>query len=61
MLQNGDNAILCINMNEDVKNGKLAIQLKELGLKDLILSTHPSESPSATFNRNNTQTPVDTI
>ena len=48
-------------MNEDVKNGKLAKRLKESGLKDLILSDHPSESPPVTFNRNNSQTPIDII
>ena len=44
-----------------MRSGKLAKQLKELGLIDLLLSTHPSESPPATFNSNNTQTPVDAI
>ena len=61
LLRNGDNVILEININEDVKTGKLAKQLKELGLIDLILSTHPSESPPATFNRNTTRTPDDAI
>ena len=50
-----------IDMNEDVQNGKLAKRLKELRLKDLIISNYPSASPSATFNRNNSQTPVDSI
>ena len=44
-----------------MRSGKLAKQLKELGLIDLIVSTHLSESPPATFNSNNTQTPVDAI
>ena len=61
MLQNGDNVILGIDMNEDVRTGKLAKRLKELGLIDLILSTHPTLSPPATFNRNTTRTPVDAI
>ena len=52
ILRNGDNVVLGIDMNKDVRTGKLAKQLKELGLIDLILSTHPSESPPATFNRN---------
>ena len=61
MLRNGDNVILGIDMNKDMRTGKLAIQLKELGSIDLIVSTHPSESPPVTFNKNNTRTPVDTI
>ena len=61
MLQNGDNVILGIDINKDVRTGKLAKRLKELGLINLMLSTHPSESPPATFNRNNTQIPVDAI
>ena len=61
MLQNRDNVILGIDMNEDVRTGKLAKRLKELGLIDLILSTHPTLSPPATFNRNNTRTLVDAI
>ena len=35
--------------------------MKELGLKDLIVSIHPLLSPPATFNRNNSQTPVNEI
>ena len=61
ILVNGDNVVLGIDMNEDVRTGKLAKQLKELGLIDLILSTHPLESPPATFNRNTTRTPIDVI
>ena len=61
ILANGDNVVLGIDMNEDVQTGKLAKQLKELGLIDLILSTHPLESLPATFNRNTTRTPVDAI
>ena len=61
MLGNGDNVILGIDMNEDVRTGILAKWLKKLGLIDLILSTNPSEPPPATFNRNYTRTPVDAI
>ena len=61
MLQNGDNVVLGIDMNEDLRTGKLAKRLKELGLIDLILSTHSISLPPATFNRNTTRTPVDAI
>ena len=40
-------------MNKDVCSENLAKRLKGLGLKDLVLSTHPLELPPATFNRNN--------
>ena len=46
-------------MNEDVRSDNVAKRLKELGMEDLILSTHPSSSPPATFNRINSQSPVD--
>ena len=61
MLRNGDNVILGVDMNEDVQTGKLAKRLKEFGLIEFILSIHPSQSPPATFNRNNSRTPVDAI
>ena len=48
-------------MNEDACSDKLARRLKELGLKDLILSTHPASSPPATFNRTNSRIPVNVI
>ena len=57
----GDIIILGIDMNEDVRTGKLALRLKELGLKDLILGTHPNSSLPATFHWNNTRTPIDTF
>ena len=57
----GDNIVLGIDMNKDVRTGTLALQLLSLGLSDLVLSTHPSQSPPATFNRNETRTPVDAI
>ena len=53
--------VLGIDMNEDAQSGKLAKQLSSLELRDVILSTHASSSPPATFNQNKTRTPVDTI
>ena len=43
-------------MNKDARSGKLALQLSSMGLRDLILLTHASSSPPATFNRNKTHT-----
>ena len=53
--------ILEIDMNEDVRTGKLARRLKELGLKKLILTTHPFASSPATFHCNTSRTPIDGI
>ena len=58
-LELGDNVILGIDMNEDIRTGKLARRLKELGLREIILSTHPDASPPATFSGNNSRTPID--
>ena len=52
---------LGIDMNEDIRTGKLARRLKELGLRELILSTHPDASPPATFSGNNSRTPIDSF
>ena len=57
----GDIIILGIDMNEDLRNGKLALRLKTLGLKNLILGTHPNISPPATFHHNKTRTPINTF
>ena len=60
-LRKGDSLVLGIDMNEDARFDKLAQQLSSMGLRDLILSTHASSSPPATFNCNNIHIPVDTI
>ena len=60
-LRKGENIVLGIDMNEDVRTGTLAQQLLSLGLRDLVLSTHSSQSPPATFNSNKTRTPGDAI
>ena len=57
----GDVIILGIDMNEDVRKGKLAVRLKNLGLKDLILGTHTKLSPPATYHRNKSRIPIDTF
>ena len=60
-LRIGDVIILGIDMNEDVRTGKLARRLKELDLKELILTTRPFASPPANFHRNTSRTPIDGI
>ena len=39
----------------------MALRLKELGLEDFILGTHPNSSPPEMFHFNNTKTPIDTF
>ena len=36
----GDNIISGLDMNEDVRNGALTKQLKDLNMRNLILTTH---------------------
>ena len=60
-MDTGDIIIMGIDINEDVRNGKLSVRLKNLGLKNLILGNHPNSSPPATFHQNNTRTPIDTF
>ena len=60
-LELDDVIVLGIDMNEDVRTGDLAYQLKERGLHNAILSRHSELSPPATFNGNTKRTPVDAI
>ena len=57
----GDSIVLGIDANDDVRHSRLTNQLSEIGLRDGILSTHPSMSPPATHNRNLNRTPIDAI
>ena len=50
-----DAIIFEIDINKDVQTQKSAQRLKALGLRDLILTTHPHTSPLAT------QTPINRI
>ena len=48
-------------MNEDVRTGSLALQLKTLNLRDAILQRHGPDSAPATFEANQSRTPIDAI
>jgi hypothetical protein len=48
-------------MNEDVRDCNLSKVFQENELQNAILTSHPSESPPATFNRNHSRTPIDAI
>ena len=60
-INDGDNIVLGIDMNKDVWTGKLAVELKQLGLVDLILTHHPQESVPATFAGNKIRRPINAI
>ena len=60
-LELGDILVLGIDMNEDVRTGQLAYKLKEKGLMDAVLSQHQDLSPQATYQWNQSCTPVDAI
>jgi hypothetical protein len=59
--EKGDNIIIGIDMNEDVRDCNLSKAFQENELRNAILTSHPSESPPATFNRNRSRTPIDAI
>ena len=57
----GDNVILGIDMNDDVRTSPLSYSLRQSGMKEAILSFHSSHSPPATQHRNNSRVPIDAI
>ena len=60
-IEDGDNIIIGIDMNEDAYSGKLHRVLKQCGLKPLIQSRHPNESPPATFDGNHQRLTIEEI
>ena len=60
-LDNGDEIIVCMDANEDVRSGPLSSMLREMGLRDAILDKHGAEDAPATHYRNDQQTPIDAI
>jgi hypothetical protein len=57
----GDNIIVGIDMNEDVRDCNLSKAFQENEFRNAILTSHPSESPPATFNQNRSRTLIDAI
>ena len=60
-LDAGDNVVIGIDNNADVRSSPLAVEFRSLGLLDAILSQHAPASPPATHNRNQSRTPIDGI
>jgi hypothetical protein len=58
-IEEGDQIIIGIDANEDVRTGRTAEFFRALGMKEAILSRHQERSPPATYNRNNSREPID--
>ena len=57
----GDQIILGLDMNEDVRQGPTSKMLNQLGLKEAILDSHPSTIPPETCYKNTKGVPIDGI
>ena len=57
----GDQIILGMDANEDVRTGPLSMSLRSLNLEELITSLHSDKSAPATQNRNTSRRPIDGI
>ena len=60
-LQEGDQIILGLDANEDVRNGPVRTMLHELGMKEAILSLNRPHQPPETNSKNNQRKPSDAI
>jgi hypothetical protein len=58
-IEEGDQLIIGIDANEDVRTGATAEFFKALGMRKAILAKHNQVSPPATHNRNNQRQPID--
>ncbi len=58
-IEEGNQLILGIDANEDVRTGATAAFFKALGMREAILAKHVQVSPPATHNRNNQRQPID--
>ena len=57
-----EDLVICLDANEDVRNGPLTSLLRDLGLQDIILAKHmASNPPPATQARNRSAVPIDAI
>ena len=60
-LEEGDQIILGVDLNEDVRTGPTAKMLRELGLTDVLIQMHRPDVPPETNYRNNNGVPIDAI
>jgi hypothetical protein len=59
--EEGDLLVVCLDANEDVREGPVSDMFERLGLQEVILTRHYNYSPPATYNRNTQQVPIDGI
>ena len=60
-LMDGDQLIVGIDANEDIRTGQTAEFFNNLGMQEAILTRHATRSPPATHNRDNSREPIDGI
>jgi hypothetical protein len=58
-IEAGDQIIIGIDANEDVRTGRTDEFFRAFGMKEAILTRHQERSPPATNNRNNSREPID--
>ena len=58
-LVKGENIILAIDLNEDMRKGNYTEKLKNIGLYESIIELHEKEEIQPTYNRG--QTPIDSL
>ena len=59
--EEGDLMAVCLDANEDVREGPVSDMFYRLGLQEAILTRHYNYSPPATYNRNTQRVPIDGI
>ena len=60
-IDDGDDIVLMMDANEDVRAGPLSNMLRQLGMRDLILDRHGHKEPPATHYENDNKVPIDAI
>ena len=60
-IEAGEHLVIGMDANEDVRSGPLTTMLRSCGLHNAIHSRHPSTRSISTFERNDSDTPIDAI
>ena len=55
----GEQVIVCLDANEDVRQGPVKDMFDRQNMQEAILTRHQEYSPLATCNKNTTRTPID--
>ena len=57
----GDHVVLGMDVNDDVRVGKVSASLTEIGIEEAVIKNHRGESVPATCARNTQRKPIDSI